>query len=122
VMDPRLRGGDELMLKWGRLRELRSAVTDNIEPWRRDKKLGSSLEARVTVHSHDTIGVAALKSVDFAELCIVSDMTIDDRLNEFDGATIRRTTNHKCGRCWRHLPEVTEDGALCNRCDTVLND
>ena len=35
--------------------------------------------------------------------------------------TVTRTENHKCGRCWRHLPEVTEDGALCNRCETVLD-
>ncbi|WP_443030774.1 zinc finger domain-containing protein, partial [Sphingorhabdus sp.] len=32
-----------------------------------------------------------------------------------------KTTNHKCGRCWRHLPEVVDDGALCDRCDTVVN-
>ena len=28
--------------------------------------------------------------------------------------------HHKCGRCWRHLPEVTEDGDLCSRCDQVV--
>ena len=33
---------------------------------------------------------------------------------------IEPTTHHKCGRCWRHLPEVTEDGALCSRCDHVV--
>lgn len=38
-----------------------------------------------------------------------------------EGVTVTPTTDHKCGRCWRHLPEVTEDGALCNRCDTVLD-
>ena len=38
-----------------------------------------------------------------------------------DELAVTRTENHKCGRCWRHLPEVTEDGALCNRCDTVLD-
>jgi isoleucyl-tRNA synthetase len=33
---------------------------------------------------------------------------------------VERTTHHKCGRCWRHLPDVTEDGALCSRCDQVV--
>jgi isoleucyl-tRNA synthetase len=33
---------------------------------------------------------------------------------------VTKNTDHKCGRCWRLLPEVTEDGALCNRCDEVV--
>jgi isoleucyl-tRNA synthetase len=33
---------------------------------------------------------------------------------------VTRTTHHKCGRCWRHLPEVAEDGDLCGRCDDVV--
>ena len=28
---------------------------------------------------------------------------------------------HKCGRCWRHLPDVTADGELGERCSEVLN-
>ncbi|MBP7136831.1 MAG: hypothetical protein KBA57_10755, partial [Sphingomonadaceae bacterium] len=32
-----------------------------------------------------------------------------------------KTAHHKCGRCWRHLPEVSDDGALCARCDEVVN-
>jgi isoleucyl-tRNA synthetase len=33
---------------------------------------------------------------------------------------VTRTALHKCGRCWRHLPEVTEDGTLCDRCEDVV--
>ena len=28
--------------------------------------------------------------------------------------------DHKCGRCWRLLPEVPEDGGLCARCEDVV--
>jgi isoleucyl-tRNA synthetase len=31
------------------------------------------------------------------------------------------TDNHKCGRCWRLLPEVNNDGDLCDRCGEVVN-
>jgi isoleucyl-tRNA synthetase len=34
---------------------------------------------------------------------------------------VTKTTHHKCGRCWRHLPEVSEDGALCGRCEAVVD-
>jgi isoleucyl-tRNA synthetase len=33
---------------------------------------------------------------------------------------VKRTDYHKCGRCWRLLPEVAEDGALCHRCAEVV--
>ena len=33
---------------------------------------------------------------------------------------VERTTRKKCGRCWRHLPEVVEDGDLCDRCAKVV--
>ena len=39
-----------------------------------------------------------------------------------DEVTVTRTAHHKCGRCWRQLPEVTEDGALCARCDDVVGE
>ncbi len=112
--------GDGLVEKWGRLRELRSLVTENVEPMRREKKLGSSLEARVSVRASDAEGRDFAKSVDFAELCIVSDLVVEDTLMGLDSAMIERTTHHKCGRCWRHLPDVSEDGALCSRCDHVV--
>jgi isoleucyl-tRNA synthetase len=96
--------------KWTKLRELRERVTEAIEPLRRDKIVGSSLEAEVTVPFTDTD-----VDVSFAELFIVSSVSLGDALS------VMRTANHKCGRCWRYLPEVKSDGDLCARCEDVLN-
>lgn len=98
-----------LATKWARVRTQREAVTEAIEPYRREKTIRSSLEAEVTIPD-PTLDPAALE-----EIFIVSVARAGDEL------AVTRTENHKCGRCWRHLPEVTEDGALCNRCDTVLD-
>jgi isoleucyl-tRNA synthetase len=38
-----------------------------------------------------------------------------------EGIEVSRTGYSKCGRCWRLLPEVTEDGGLCARCEGVVN-
>ncbi|GAO80481.1 MULTISPECIES: isoleucine--tRNA ligase [unclassified Sphingopyxis] len=97
-----------LATKWAGVRTQREAVTEAIEPYRREKTIRSSLEAEVTIPD-PTLDPAALE-----EIFIVSVARAGDEL------AVTRTENHKCGRCWRHLPEVTEDGALCNRCDTVL--
>ncbi|MDP9085919.1 MAG: class I tRNA ligase family protein, partial [Pseudomonadota bacterium] len=99
-----IRGDDE----WAALRALRAEVSEAIEPFRRDKVIKSSLEAEVSVnHGHPAL--------DLAELFISSTVHSGVELK------VARTTNHKCGRCWRHLPEVTDDGGLCARCDEVVH-
>lgn len=108
---------NDLSAKWNKLRELRGQVTEAIEPMRREKIVGSSLQAEVSVPDLDAI-LADYHEVDLAELFITSMAT---PVPGQSGIEVRLTANHKCGRCWRHLPEVVEDGALCNRCDTVLN-
>ena len=92
---------------WSELRTLRATVNEAIEPLRREKVIGSGLEAAVTVPAE---GDAA----DLAELFITASVQCGDTL------AVTRTNDHKCGRCWRHLPEVAQDGALCARCDDVV--
>jgi isoleucyl-tRNA synthetase len=95
--------------KWDALRALRTSVNEAIEPLRREKVLGSGLEAKVTVPADAPDAEGGL-----AELFISATVTRGQELS------VTRTDDHKCGRCWRHLPEVTEDGALCDRCDSVV--
>jgi isoleucyl-tRNA synthetase len=110
---------DSLGDKWELLRGLRTRVTEAIEPMRRDKIIGSSLEAEVGLELANPDLIEAVKSVDFTEICIVSDLSAEE--GEHDHVVIVRTEREKCGRCWRYLPEVEEDGALCARCDEVVN-
>jgi len=94
--------------KWAALRALRAEVTEAIEPLRRDKVLGSSLEAEVWVPGGQDPAF-------LAELFITSTVHPGDEIR------VEKTDNHKCGRCWRYLPEVKDDGDLCDRCEDVLN-
>ncbi len=118
--------GDELAERWARLRSLRSIVTEAVEPLRRNKIIRSSLEAdvRLSLQADDVIDIDA---EEMAEICIVASVVVDhgynhpgDRPAPIAEATVTRTPHHKCGRCWRHLPDVAEDGALCGRCSDVL--
>ena len=113
---------DALAERWVRLRALRSLATMAIEPARRDKLLGSSLEAKLTVSANHA-DAALISSVDFAELCIVSelDTSIDADLEAGVRVSTEKTELEKCARCWRHLPDVAEETGLCGRCDTVVN-
>jgi isoleucyl-tRNA synthetase len=93
--------------RWNKLRALRAEVTERIEPLRRDKVVGSSLEAEVWVPSDDDPEL-------LEELFITSTV----RKGEWK---VVKTSNHKCGRCWRHRPDVKADGGLDLRCEEVVN-
>jgi isoleucyl-tRNA synthetase len=79
----------------------------------------SSLEAEVALTLAARRAAEAVSSVDFSEICIVSELSADT--GEAEAIAISRTGREKCGRCWRHLPEVSEEGGLCARCDEVVN-
>jgi isoleucyl-tRNA synthetase len=112
--------GDELVEKWTFLRGVRTGVNENIEPLRRDKTLGSSLEASVIIYPAEVKQRAIMESIDLAELCIVSECAVDADTHELHGLQVQKTAHHKCGRCWRHLPEVASNGTLCKRCEGVV--
>jgi isoleucyl-tRNA synthetase len=100
--------------KWDALRLLRDQVNEAIEPLRRDKTIRSSLEAEVMVPASAV--PEGVSDEQLAELFITATVT----RGQGEGVTVTKTTHHKCGRCWRHLPDVADDGALCTRCDAVV--
>lgn len=113
--------------RFDRLRALRGAVLSAVEPLRRDKVIGSGLEAEVTLTLYDPADVAAANSADLAELAIVARANLceGDRTLVGDGETpvrveARKTEQDKCERCWRYLPEVAPPASLCNRCAEVV--
>ncbi len=108
--------------RWQHLRALRSLATMAIEPARRDKLIGSSLEARLVIAAAHA-DAALIASIDFAELCIVSDVVldIDSALEAGALVTVEKIEAEKCARCWRHLPDVAEATGLCGRCDGAIN-
>jgi isoleucyl-tRNA synthetase len=103
---------DELAKRWTAIRDVRSAITGAVETERREKRIGSSLEAAVTLPS-GLAGAELLTPDGWAELAIVS------RVFAGDAVAARAADGAKCVRCWRVLPEVGRNAAhpaLCVRC------
>ncbi|MGN3974737.1 isoleucine--tRNA ligase [Tsuneonella sp. SYSU-LHT278] len=101
---------------WDAVRDLRERVTEAVEPLRREKIVRSSLEAEVTVPASAV--PSGFTDAALAELFITATV----RRSDGDEVTVTRTQDHKCGRCWRLLPEVDEDGSLCARCADVVGE
>ncbi len=95
---------------WSHIRSARTRATELIEPMRRDKIVGSSLEVE---YIYD--GQAG--DIDLAEIFIVS------AVHSGNATAAKKTENPKCGRCWRHLPDVgthADHPMLCTRCHDVV--
>jgi isoleucyl-tRNA synthetase len=112
--------------KWSLIRELRRTVTGAIEIERAEKRIGSSLQAAVTVHAEPRHR-DALDGLDLAEICITSAAAVTTDAAPADAfrlpdvvdvaVVVGPAGGEKCQRCWRVLPEVGAAHAeLCRRC------
>lgn len=112
---------EALAARWVELREVRAIVTEAIEPLRRAKSIGSSLEARVVLAAPHGLIDRIAPIAEFAETCIVAEIrpVLDTGA---PSATIEVAGHAKCARCWRHRPEVgtLPDPNLCDRCHGVV--
>ena len=124
---------EPLAAKWAQIRQVRRVVTAALEVQRTAKVIGASLEAAPVVHVEDKEVLAALKSVDFAGLCITSDLSLSAdpapseafRLPEVPGVGVvfELASGEKCERCWQILPDVGSHAhpGTCARCDAALS-
>ncbi|WP_296479270.1 class I tRNA ligase family protein, partial [Roseinatronobacter sp.] len=123
---------EPLAQKWLGVRQARRVVTAALEIQRRDKVIGASLEAAPVVHVRDEQVFAALKSLDFADICITSAiaLTADPipaeafRLPEVQGVGVifEHAEGEKCQRCWKISPDVGthKHQGTCARCSAAL--
>ena len=121
-----------LAAKWEGIRAARRVVTGALEVQRTAKVIGASLEAAPVVHVADSAVLAALKSVDFADLCITSSVVLTGdpepqeafRLPEVPGVGVvfEAAEGEKCLRCWKVLPDVGahRHPGTCARCNAAL--
>ncbi|APE27589.1 isoleucine--tRNA ligase [Aurantiacibacter gangjinensis] len=111
---PEVPSADADAARWNALRTLRERVMEAIEPLRREKTIRSGLEAEVAVPAGAV--PEGFTADELATLFISGTVTIA----ETDTVAVTKSADAKCGRCWRLLPEVDEDGDLCNRCEIVV--
>lgn len=123
---------EPLAAKWAMVRRARRVVTAALEVQRTDKVIGASLEAAPVVHVRDDEMIEALKSVNFKDLCITSDVVLTNdplpaeafRMPEVEGVGVvfEKADGEKCQRCWKILPDVGNHAhaGTCGRCSEAL--
>jgi isoleucyl-tRNA synthetase len=109
----------DLAAKWQLIRAVRRVVTGALEVERREKRIGSSLEAAPQVFVADARYIVALEGQDLAEIAITSAIAVKQnegpaeafRLDDVPGVSVvsALAQGQRCARSWKVLPEVGSD-------------
>ncbi|MCH2165116.1 MAG: isoleucine--tRNA ligase [Marinovum sp.] len=125
---------EALAEKWREIRAARRVVTASLEVQRTDKVIGSSLEAAPIVYVQDDALREALASVDFADVCITSDLTLSKEPAPEDAFALAEDTRfavvfakaqgQKCQRSWKIQPDVGTYNwpGVTKRCSDALDE
>ena len=121
----------ELTARWDALVAVREQVLAEIEPLRKSKQIGSSLQAKVVLSAPPAmLPLLERYAADLPMLFIVSEVEVRPAPATRDAAadgrprvTIERAGGVKCERCWRYVKSVSSDpdsAGLCERCQDAL--
>lgn len=110
---------EALAAKWAKIKTVRRVITGALEIERREKRIGSSLEAHPVVHVTDPDLLSALDGQDMADIAITSQLTLSTDAAPENAFTLDDTKDvavlpalaegQKCARSWKILPEVGSD-------------
>ena len=110
---------NELFEKWEKIRSVRRVVTGAIELERKEKRIGSSLEAFPNVYISNKEYLEIFRNIDLAEIFITSQAKLTEgegpenafRLPENNIVSVLCSVaeGKKCNRSWKILPEVGSD-------------
>jgi isoleucyl-tRNA synthetase len=120
----------ELTARWDRLVGIRERVLAHIEPLRKDKQIGSSLQAKVVIAAPQAeLSLLERYARELPMLFIVSEVELKTLHTDEIGpdaapvVTIERAGGVKCERCWRYVRSVSTDptwAGICDRCQDAL--
>jgi isoleucyl-tRNA synthetase len=110
-----------------RLFAIREDVLVALEQLRKDKTIGGSLDARVTLSAGGDTGAFLRDRLDLLPgFFNVSEVEVTDGGGNAEVAVnVEPSPSPKCNRCWRHLASVGEDAehpTLCARCAEVVKE
>ena len=112
---------DDLRATWTMLFEIRDDVLRVLEDARVAKKIGSSLEAKVTLTAFgETLALLRKYEKDLRYIFIVSQVEV---VEGSQSITVSRADGEKCERCWNYSTRVGESEqypTVCERCVAAL--
>jgi isoleucyl-tRNA synthetase len=115
---PGIPQADALCAKWRRILAVRAAVLRELETLREQGKIGSSLQAEVTVAAPDDDYAALASLDDDLRFVLITSAARIERADAF-AVAVNPSAAPKCERCWHWREDVGDDARdpqLCGRC------
>ena len=121
---------EEITAKWDKIIALREIVTRAIEPVRAEKKIGSSLEASVSIKVNNSEIEAILKAVEgelagvfiTSQAILVTEKPSTELLNRYSEGDyeiyVTSAVGVKCDRCWKYSGTLSE--GICPACREAI--
>jgi isoleucyl-tRNA synthetase len=114
-----------LLERWSTLTAVRERVLGTIEPLRKDKVIGSSLQAKVVLSANGQHhALLSTYAAQLPMLFIVSEVELHHHSGDAEPQVrIERAGGVKCERCWRYVPSISQQpewAGLCERCQGAL--
>jgi isoleucyl-tRNA synthetase len=123
-------GTDQLRNDWKRLLLIREEVFRHLEAARKDKTIGSGLQAKVTLSAPvDTLALLERYRETLRYIFIVSQVELRPSTSDGNGAGMKvevfPAEGQKCVRCWNYSTHVGDDPnypTVCERCTAALSE
>jgi isoleucyl-tRNA synthetase len=115
---PAIPQADALCAKWRRILAVRAAVLRELETLREQGKIGSSLQAEVTVAAPDDDYAALASLGDDLRFVLITSAARIERADAL-AVAVNPSAAPKCERCWHWREDVGDDARhpqLCGRC------
>lgn len=119
---------NELCTKINKIREIRKVVTTALEIARKDKIIGSSLQASIAIYDPKKLipivdcefwkEIAITSQVEILHVDIPAEAFVGEEFKDI-GVVVTVANGNKCERCWKIFNTLNNDG-ICERCAKVL--
>ena len=117
----------ELTEKWNKILRVKDVVAKELENARAEKKIGSSLNAKVTIFAEgETYKFLKANEELLKIVFIVSAIDIKENARKDEvklGVKVEQAPGEKCERCWMYSETVGEDKdnpTICHKCSEAL--
>ncbi len=117
--------GEDLLLRWDRLRQVRSDVQKRLEALRAEGKIGSSLQAEIEIVANGEKYELLAPLGDDLRFVLITSQAQLRRMHDTGEAQINvaPSAHPKCERCWHYRADVGHDSQhpeICARCTANL--
>lgn len=116
---------EELDKKWDKILKLKDVVAKELENARAEKKIGHSLNAKVTISARQAEYEFLKENEELLRtVFIISDLEIMQADAELT-ISVEQAAGQKCERCWMYSETVGEDKenpTICHRCSEAIRE